>query len=531
MKLRILIVSSFFSLFTSAQQRNIDVLHYKYHIELNDKNDTIYGVAAIQFKLLDSIRRIQFNLVTRTETGKGMKIDKIDGPGIRGFMKTADSINIFLASASGPAMNDTVTYIITYHGIPEDGLIISRNKHNHRTFFADNWPDRAHYWIPCVDDPADKASVEFLVIAPDHYQVISNGILIKETNLEENRKLTHYKEDLPLPTKVMVIGVADFAVELAGNVDSIPVYSWLYPEEKKNGFHDYVIAKDILGYYINYIGPFPYKKLANVQSKTIFGGMENAGAIFYSENSVTGNRTAEYLLAHEIVHQWFGDMATEKSYPHLWLSEGFATYLTHVYAESKIGFEGFNERMRSDRYEVIEFVRSSPKPVVDTETAVKELLNPNSYQRGGWVLHMLRRQLGDSVFHRAVKSYYETYKGLNADTRDLQSIFEKESGKNLDTFFRQWLFTADIPKLDITWKYDPKAKQVSLTVKQLQQSGPFIFPLDIYIQDQGSLPSFTTISISKEAETFTFPIKNRMLKMLVDPFVSILYDGKVTETK
>ncbi len=129
--------------------------------------------------------------------------------------------------------------------------------------------------------------------------------------------------------------------------------SWVYPENKKEGFYDYAVAKDILTYHINYIGPYPYKKLANVQSKTSFGGMENAGAIFYAENQLTVYRQEEELLSHEIVHQWFGDMATEKSFAHLWLSEGFATYLTHMYIESKYGTDSLNKEMRIDRDELL----------------------------------------------------------------------------------------------------------------------------------------------------------------------------------
>ncbi|MEP6700710.1 MAG: M1 family aminopeptidase, partial [Bacteroidota bacterium] len=295
-------------------QSKIDVLDYKFNIELNDNNDTIYGQAEIKLKILSPSSIIKFDLVTRNETGKGMAVTNITGPGIRSFVKDKDSVKIILMPGIEPSVGDTVSYIIQYHGIPADGLIISKNKYGHRTFFSDNWPNRAHNWIPCIDDPADKATVEFIVTAPSHYQVISNGIKIEETNLPNNNKLTHYKEDVPLPTKVMVIGVAEFAIDTAGVVNNVQVYSWVFPENKKEGFYDYAIAKDILGFYINYIGPYAYKKLANVQSKTIFGGMENAGAIFYSENSVTGDRQEEGLLAHEIAHQWFGDMATEKSF-------------------------------------------------------------------------------------------------------------------------------------------------------------------------------------------------------------------------
>lgn len=210
--------------FTIANaQRNIDVLHYKFSIEINDNNDTIYGKAEIQLKLLSPIEEINFDLVTLNKSGKGMITDKVTGPGIRAIATNNNAIRIIHSPESDKSLNDTLTYIINYHGIPADGLIISKNKYGKRTFFADNWPNRAHNWIPCVDDPADKATVEFLITAPSHYQVISNGVQVEESNLpgtlpagKAGKKLTHYKEAVPLPTKVMVFGAADFAVSYVG---------------------------------------------------------------------------------------------------------------------------------------------------------------------------------------------------------------------------------------------------------------------------------------------------------------------------
>jgi len=543
MKFRLLLFVLIISNPIFSQKNGIDVLHYNYSIELNDSSDVIVGKAMITY-LASPVHEVYFDLAN-LKNGKGMNLDALSighgstfsvyksavdpsGPFYFGDDKIHITYRPDNTGAASVNAKDTFVAVITYHGIPSDGLIISKNKFGHRTFFGDNWPERAHNWIPCVDDPADKATVEFIVTAPDHYQVISNGVMIEETNLEGHRKLTHYKEDVPLPTKVMVIGVADFAVNLAGNVDCIPVYSWVYPEEKKNGFYDYALAKKILAYFMDYIGPFPYAKLANVQSKTKFGGMENAGAIFYHENSVDGKRGEEYLYAHEIAHQWFGDMATERSFPHVWLSESFATYLTHLYAETRLGTAGLNERMINDRREVIDFVHSSPRPVVDDVTPVMQLLSPNSYQRGSWVLHMLRRQLGDTIFHKAIKTYYDQFKGKNAETSDLQAVFEKVSGKKLDVFFKQWLFTPEIPNLDIRWKYISAGNKVSITIKQLQSS-LFTFPLDVLISGQKNQSYTKTLQVSKRDEEFILSVNQIPSAVKFDPSVSLLYESTVTK--
>jgi aminopeptidase N len=530
---------SFLSVAAAAQSK-IDVLHYKYSIELSDMDDSLRGIASITFSANENLSAISLDL-ENMEKGKGMFVYAAGSEYLskKPAKWTHENNKLTFPISWNLHKGDTATVHVSYKGIPSDGLIISKNKYGHRTFFADNWPNRAHNWIPCVDDPSDKASVEFIVTAPSHYQVVSNGIRVAETNLPGNKKLTHWKEDVPLPTKVMVIGVADFAVDSVGAVNAIPVYSWVFPENKKEGFYDYAMAKDILAFFINYIGPFPYKKLANVQSKTIFGGMENAGAIFYAENSITGDRREELLLAHEIAHQWFGDMATEKSFSHVWLSEGFATYLAHIYAEEKYGKERFNKDMKAERDEVISFVRKSGKPVVDSVSSFMQLLNINSYQKGSWVLHMLRRQLGDSVFQKSIRKYYETYAGKNADTRDLQKVFESVSGKSLEQFFTQWLYTADNLRLDISWKYNKTENNIAITIKQLQPSGNFEFPLEILIQESmTSMPKKMIRTISKNSETFLFPLESNLfpvqskpIRFEVDPNVSLLFEGTVKEIK
>ncbi|HEX4877499.1 MAG TPA: M1 family aminopeptidase, partial [Chitinophagaceae bacterium] len=313
LKASLLFTLCFTSLLLPAQ-RNSNVLNYSHTINLSDTSDAISGYSVIDILIEAHSKSLSLDLKNIGANGKGMTVwsagYKTKGKYFKNFEHSHDKIILTGDFNSG----DTISVAVVYKGVPEDGLIISKNKFGKRTFFADNWPNRAHHWIPCVDDPADKATVEFFVFAPDHYKVVGNGMLVQETPMKDKMKLTQWKEDVPLPTKVMVIGVADFAVNLAGMVnDCIPVTSWVYPENIE-GFRDYAIAKDILQWFVYYIGPYAYPKLANVQSKTIYGGMENAGAIFYAEQTVNGQRSEERLFAHEIVHQWFGNMATEKSF-------------------------------------------------------------------------------------------------------------------------------------------------------------------------------------------------------------------------
>jgi aminopeptidase N len=511
------------SFVAQAQSPVIDVQHYNFAIQLNDVNDTIKGQATVAVKFLKDVNTFQLNLVKTNSTGRGMQVSAVtEGDKNISFTQDSDVVNI-----NTHAINNTLhSYTIIYQGIPADGLIISTNKFSHRTFFGDNWPNRAHNWLPCADYPADKAAVDFVVTAPDHYQVVANGLKIEETPLANHLKLTHWKETALLPTKVMVIGVADFAIDHPGDVSNIPVYTYMFPESKNDGFSRYAVAKEILPFYIKKIGPYAYKKLANVQSKTIFGGMENASAIFYFENSDTSKKIEE-LMAHEIAHQWFGDAASEKSFAHLWLSEGFATYMTNIYLENKYGVDTLKKRLIIDRVNVLQFEKIRLTPVIDTAVSgnYMQLLNANSYQKGGWVLHMLRRKLGDTLFWKGIRNYYAKYNSGNANTDDLRVIMEQASGVDLKQFFKQWLYTAGHPQLNITWKYNTAGRSIELQIAQTQDV-LFDFPLEVAVDGQ-----LHTFQITNKNTIIHIAQKQKPVNITIDPNVNLLAGFDFTENE
>ena len=504
----------------SARYGNTDVQHYKFSIGLTDESDTIQGEAAITLLFLQQSNSFSLDLMGSSGSGKGMTVLSVEEGGKAVPYKHADNMLVVQTAA---ASGDVKTVTIRYMGKPADGLIISKNKYGHRTVFADNWPDRAHNWIPCKDHPSDKSTVEFVVTAPDHYRVVANGLLKEETVLADHRKRTHWSETVALPVKVMAVGVADFAVSDACYAGSIPVYSYVYTEDKQAGFYDYGFACSILPWYVKWVGAYPFEKLANVQSKTIFGGLENASAIFYAENTVQGNGKAEALLAHEIAHQWFGDAATETDWKHIWLSEGFATYMTNLYLEGKWGRDTLVRRLEQDRTQVIAFSRRNKAPVVDSSVRnAMELLNANSYQKGGWVLHMLRCQLGNAAFQKGVQQYYAAFSGKNATTEDFRKVMEKASGKNLHPFFQQWLYTPGQPRLKTEWQYDEAKKRVNLTITQMQLP-PFNFPLKVKLVTADQ-PIIQSVSIAGKETRISLPAGAKPVQLVLDPDVELLYE-------
>ena len=498
----------------------IDVQHYDFHLDLDDSNNIIHGTAAITLEFRKNAAEFTLDLANKTANGRGMTVLGVKENNTR-IPFTHENDHLTLHTPGAPGQQHT--YWITYEGIPVDGLIISNNKFGKRGFFGDNWPNRAHHWLPCVDDPSDKATLDFRIIAPDHYTVVANGALQEETPQKNHRKLTHWKESEPLAPKIMVIGVADFAVDHPGNALGIPVWNYVYAQDQKEGFQSYAVALQILPFYITHIGPYPFEKEGNVQSKTRFGGLENASAIFYFENSVLSS-DIEPLMAHEIAHQWFGDAATETQWQHLWLTEGFATYMTLCYMENKYGADTLKAGLKKDRSKLIAFEKKRMTPVVDTTIKgdYMLLLNPNSYEKGGWVLHMLRRRLGDDLFWKGISTYYQTYRNKNASSADFEKVIEDVSGTDLHTFFQQWLFTPGHPHVHISWTYDENVKELVIDFTQTQDH-LFEFPLE-YSAD-GILHH---VDIHDKNTRVRLPLPEKPAKLVPDPNVNVLASFEIS---
>lgn len=514
------IIQGSFSQDADEQSPIVDVLHYSLEITVSDKNDKIDVIQLIRFNWYDTTKNIFFDLAGINSAQKGMLVESVvDGNKIVDFTHKKDKLIFENLQCNN---RDSIELTIKYSGIPIDGLVIGENKYGNRTFFGDNWPDRAHNWFVCIDHPSDKATIDYTVFVPPHYQVVANGKFLEKKQLRENQHMYKYSSGVPLPTKVLVIGIADFEVKELGVHGNVPVSSWVYPENKENGFYDFDLAPQILEFYVNYIGPYEYEKLANVQSTTRYGGMENAGCIFYDENAINGKRTSEGLIAHEIAHQWFGNSVTEKDWLHVWLSEGFATYFTDLYLEHIYGKESIQKQMAKERDQVISFYKKYPNPVIDSNySAIMDLLNPNSYQKGAWVLHMLRRKVGDEFFKKGIVAFYQKYRLSNADSEDFIGVMEEVSGINLKQFFDQWIYSAGHPKLEVQSKI--KKKQIYISFNQIQER-VFTFPLLIELTLKNGDIVYEEIEIDKATQSVELKTNSKVKSWKIDPFVNLLFE-------
>ena len=513
----------------------IDALHYTFDLTISDDNDKIIGKVNVLFRnKKESLETTYLDLNNTNEENKGMSVSQVllNDKELT-FMHRDGRLQF---SFNEPLPSSYVgTLTINYEGVPADGLVISKNEYGERTFFGDNWPNRAQYWLPTVDHPSDKATCEFIIKSPQNYKVIANGTLREESftgfSSDSPQKLTHWVMSQPIPTKVMVFGAARFAVLYDQEVNGISIQHWVYADNRDTAFKDFEPTANVLTYFLNRIGPYPYEKLANVESKTRYGGMENASNIFYNEQAVDGDQSIEALIAHEVAHQWFGNSVSEKSWEHVWLSEGFATYMTHTYIEHTYGSDSLNKLLQADKNKIFNYFQKAPdEPVVnENQDNLYQILNANTYQKGAWFLHMLRLEVGDKYFWEGISKFYDRYKFSKANTDDFRKVIEEVSSQELSNLFSLWLNTPGHPILKGNWKYSGMGKKAKINLEQVQNNNVlYELPLEIGIYYPDKIePEIHTIAMNKKVASFTLKLANKPTNLVIDPFSKILVDSQL----
>ncbi|MCY4544108.1 MAG: M1 family metallopeptidase [Gemmatimonadetes bacterium] len=503
-----------------ARLDDVDILHYRISLDIGGTGKAIQGETTILAAMLAGGRE-----VLPLDLGS-LTVDRVTVDGeIAAFEHRDGRLRVTLGD--GHAEGDTVAVAVVYHGEPVDGLFIQANKFGDRSVFADNWPNRARHWFPGVDHPYDKATAEFIVTAPAAYDVVANGRLLETTAVSPEMKRTHWKTDAPIPTYCMVVGAARFSIIRPGSWQGIPVSYYLFPGDRDAGTTDFSRSTDMLAFYTDLIGPYPYAKLALVQSSTRFGGMENASAIFFSEKGITGTKRNEAVVAHEIAHQWFGDSVTESDWHHLWLSEGFATYFGALFFEEADGVERFHQMLSRSRARYIEANRRAPAPIFNPAiTDLFDLLNAYNYSKGGLVLHMLRGLMGDEAFFDGIRRFYREFRDQTVLTRDFQAVMETRYGNSLDWFFEQWIFRTGHPVVEATWTWDERTGEVAVQVRQTQRQEPFRLPVTLAFA-VGDREQWRRVELRDRSHVFRFDLDEAPGEVLLDPDAWLLMETRV----
>ena len=519
---------------------NIDILHYKFELVLSDATDEIRGTTSITilFKKND-IKQFRLDLANKTveRKNKGMEIESVmlNGEAVS-FTHKNDALFIQLLKPS--VSGNEMTFVIRYRGVAAESLRIGPTKYGDRSFFTDNWPNRTRHWLPTIDHPYDKATCEFLVTAPSHYQVVSNGLLLEETNLDATTSLTHWKQAVPVSSWLFVLGVARFAVQYVGEVYGKSIQTWVYPQDRVAGFYDFAEpTKQAIEFFSEYVGPYVYEKIANIQAASVGGGMETSSAIFYTERIITGKRDnrVRNVVIHELAHQWFGNAVTETTWDDAWLSEGFATFFTLLFIEHAYGHDEFVSGLLNSKKSVYNAAAKDPDFSIIKDRTAEEgpVTSGITYQKGAWILHMLRDSVGNENFQKGIQAYYNRFMNANATTDDFLHEMEKASGKDLKAFFRQWLYRSENPVINGSWKYDNIKKQVVIKLNQSQMKD-YLF--DVFVElglyKSGSLiPVISKFRMNKKQVEFIIPADSKPDKIVFDPRTVLLAQTEFIEEK
>jgi aminopeptidase N len=502
------------------RQPGIDMQHYTFRVTLADDSNEIQGQSTARIRFVqDGVTQVSLDLALT------MKVSEVTSGGapVR-YTHTDDRVTISLPSR--PKAGEARDFTITYRGVPAAGLHIVNNKFGERCFFSWNWPVLAHQWLPVVDHPSDKATSEFLVTAPARYQVVANGLLQETTDLAGGLRRTHWKQSVPIAVWLNNIGVARFASRNIGVSAGVPLQTWVFPQDRDNGVVTFdEPLRQSIDFLTSHIGPYPYEKLAAVQTAQMGGGMEHASAIFFGERVVT-NRPAFSLVAHETSHQWWGDSVTEKDWDDAWLSEGFATYFSALATEHYQGRDAFVAVMKRSRDNILQMEKRTPDVAVIHDN-LPEIRNGRApvgivYQKGGWVLHMLRGVIGTEKFWQGIREYYRRYRDSNASTDDLRRVMEEASGRDLAWFFQQWLVRAGMPGLEWSSAYNPTTRKVELTIEQTQTGDQFRLPMDVAIDGK-----IERIEVTSKSQKFEIATEKQPAVVQLDPGTWVL----MTETR
>ena len=501
---------------STPNQLNYDVTGYTINLNIWPVNKTIDGSVVITGKSkITGLTHLEFNLFSN------MTVDSITQNGSPlTFNHAGNLVDVQLPAFLGTDGDFSVE--IFYHGNPQSiGLGSWRwSTHSGNPIISTlSEPFGAPTWWPCKDDPADKADSVFLnITVPENLVVASNGLLKAVTPAPDNRHTYSWETRYPISNYLVSLAISNYAEfgdwYVSASGDSMPLVYYVYPEHLAAAQEDFSVTDEMISAFAEIYGEYPF--IEEKYGMAIFswgGAMEHQTMTSYGSGLITGNHTYDWINAHELAHQWFGDLITMKRWSHIWLNEGFASYSEAMWMESLYGENAYHNYLASQDPGFF-----SGSLFVTDSTNENALFSNTVYDKGSWALHMLRGVLGDSLFFAGIRSY-ATDSSLvfgNATTEDFRDICEAVSGMDLDWYFDEWVYRAGRPNYQYDWKVTGNRPfTTTLTLKQTN-AVPYKMPIQIYLFGDG-LDSTVTVWDSLAYQQFQFVTNDAPIDVQVDP--------------
>jgi aminopeptidase N len=496
-----------------SRNRSYDVLHYRIELSFDEVKKMVIGRTTTTFVPFHS------NFTAVEFDAENMNFHSVTmGKRTLKFDSLATTLKIHLDKPY--SAKDTITVTIDYDCIPKRGAYFVQPDSGYPDKPWQIWTQGEdmdnHHWFPCWDFPNDKATSEVIATVKDSYTFLSNGKLagVKE-NRKNGTKTYHWKQTKPHVAYLVMFAAGEYEV-LKETSDGIPLEYYVYKHHVADAKANYAHTAPMMKFFNQKIGfRYPWDKYAQViVADFVAGGMENTSATTLMDRITVYNararvdESATSLIAHEMSHQWWGDVVTCKDWRHIWLNESFASYFDPLYSEFAFGKDEFDNIMYSAQLAGINTDKSlGRKPIVSVGS-----YGANIYPRGASVLHMMRFVLGEELFWKSLTHYITKNQFRSVETNDLKLAIEEATGQNLYWFFDQWIYKAGYPKFDISSSYNDSTKTVALTVKQTQTqdslTGLFITPVDFEIT-AGGASSTHRVTISRLESTYVFSVTGK----------------------
>ena len=512
-----------------APDREVEVLHLALDVTPDFLKRTVAGKAILRFKPLvkpvDEIKLDAVELAVESVTATEK---------IQAYQVTEDKLIITFA-APIPAEKE-VTVTVVYHAEPTDGLFFRTPEMGYKPgdthLFSQGEEISARHWYPCFDSPNEKFTSEVTCRVPEGMSVVSNGKLVSEENDPATGLMaSHWSQEQPHANYLITL-VAGYFKKVVGKHKNTPLAFLTPPSEFKEAGNSFKDTEDIMEFFEKEIGvPYPWAKYYQIcVNDFVAGGMENTSATTLTDSTLFTEATenihsSESLVAHEMAHQWFGDLVTCKDWSHIWLNEGAATYYQVLYAGHKNGRDSLLYNLRGNARQVFAMQNDTNAIVRRNFEDAHDMFGTLAYPKGGWVLHMLRSQLGEEMYRRCVKTYLERHRYGNVVTEDLRKVIEEMTGRSYDQFFDQWLYHAHYPELEISQSWNEKSKLEKISVRQTQKLGNnvglFNFPLTVRFKGKSGTVD-KVIQVTSLAEDFYLPLESAPESVRIDPEYTLL---------
>jgi aminopeptidase N len=539
-----------------AKSKEIDILHADIQVSFDWSKHACYGTETILFKPyfydIDSIVLNAQNMIFSK-----VEVKNIQGEIIQNLI-SYDKKKLKIRLEKKYSNKDTLLITIHYTANPDEkekggsaaikddkGLyfINTNNKEPYKPtqLWTQGETESNSCWFPTIDNPNEKFTSTLTISVNKEMTILSNGEKTS-TSIVGNIKTEKWENKLPMPAYLIMMAIGEFEVTI-DSLDGKEVSYYLekgYAPYARNIFKN---TPEMISFFGEKLGfQYPWNKYAQVVVRDyVSGAMENTSATLHGDFVQKNNRqlidaSNDDIIAHELFHQWFGDLVTCKTWSHLLLNEGFATFGEQLWIEHKYGKDDALKKSHNRIQRYLNYTnKNSDDAIVHSNYKIQEdMFNVLTYQKGASVLNLLKNEIGEEAFFLGLKNYLTTYQFSNTEIDDLRKEFEKVTGRDLNFFFNQWFLKGGHPIIDVRYSYNDSTKLVQVTVEQVQKNdvGLFSFPLEFRVQQESKTKTFI-FQIEKKKEIFYVEklVEDAALypNIIVDP--NAVFIGEIKDNK